>query len=147
MPTEYHSIGLKQMLLHWAGKTCSPNTITQYKKYTNYPSVIISTPVLYFKSIHIQILVWGQNFLSHILCGFPQTFHENAWVLPSSRPRPLPHYFKSINCNRLTTWLHIIYAAENASLNKPSSDEELNKMQSFTLYHMLQIHNSFILLP
>jgi len=49
MPTEYHSIGLKQLLLRRAGKTCSPNTITQYKKYTNYPSVIISTHVLYFR--------------------------------------------------------------------------------------------------
>jgi len=41
----------------------------------------------------------------------------------------------------------MIYTAENASLNNTKSDEELNKMQSFTLYHMLQIHNSFILLP
>jgi len=65
MPTEYHSIGLKQMLLYQAGKTCSPNTITQYKKYTNYPSVIISTPVLYFRVYILKSWPEDKIWFSH----------------------------------------------------------------------------------
>ena len=144
MPTEYHSIGLKQTLE--LVKSVHP-TLSHDTKNVQTTHQSLLALLFYILEYTYSNLGLRTKSVSHILYGFLPTFHENAQILPSSRPCPLPHYFKSINCNHLTTWLHTTYTAGNASLNNPASDEELNKMQSFTLYHMLQIHNSFSLLP
>lgn len=129
MPIEYHSIGLKQMLLYQASKTCSLNIITWYKKYTNDPSVsnhivkwLISTHIFYLGGYRFNSWPEDRVYISQFV-SFSSGLHANAGIVSSKMPHSLPHHLNSANCNHLTIWLQIINAAGNASLKNTSFDK------------------------